>query len=330
MATRHLVILQTKVELPKPERRYDHRARFLCLGSCFAAEMGERLDSKLFDSLRNPLGTLFNPLAVAEVIVRSLSSHWFNEDEFFNHQELWRHFLVHSNLASPLLCESVTRANEKLESLRDSLKSSDVLIMSLGSAYVYELPNTEKVVGHNHKLPLKSFNKRLLQPSEIENRLASVLKLIKEENPNLSVVLTVSPIRHLRDGLHENNLSKASLLLAANGLQADLGFIGYFPAYEILLDELRDYRFYASDMTHPNLQAIDYIWDCFSKTYLTETSQAYCKQVEAIELSLNHRPHHTNTQSYEQFKAGLKNKILALIDQEPRASRFLDRWKSLP
>lgn len=292
--------------------------------------MGERLDSNLFDCLSNPLGTLFNPIAIAELIERALDSHSFTEDEFFEHQELWRHFLVHGSLARPLAHESTLRANQKLDSLRERLQSADLLILSLGSAHVYELQNQRKIVGHNHKLPLASFNKRLLQPSEIENRLRLVLEKLRKETPHLSVLLTVSPIRHLRDGLHENNLSKACLLLAANHLQADLDFVHYFPAYEILLDELRDYRFYASDMSHPSPQAIDYIWHCFSKTYFSETSHALCKRVEAVELSLSHRPHHTNTQAYQQFKEGLKNDIISLIAQQPRASRFLERWKSLP
>ncbi|MDQ8180216.1 GSCFA domain-containing protein [Pelagicoccus sp. SDUM812005] len=321
---------RTPVNLTPSSRSYSHADTFVSLGSCFAAEIGDRLDQSLFDCLTNPLGNLFNPLALAETLIRAIEDQAFQPEEFFEHQELWRHFLVHSSLASTQKEESLKRANSNLSTLRSKLLACDLLILTLGSAWVYQKDGYAGYIGHNHKLPASTFTKRRLAPDEISLTLGRALRLISKLNPELKICITVSPVRHTRDGLHENNLSKASLLLAVDQLRRDFPAISYFPAYELLLDELRDYRFFADDLTHPSKQATDYIWEKFLESYIGDACRFQIEEIETITAMLNHRPQHPDTQQYTTFKASLRKKIRLLATKLPRAAELEKRCDLLP
>lgn len=301
--------LQTEVDLPNPKSEYDHQSQFTCLGSCFATEIGSYLEQRLFPCCVNPLGVLFNPIALAEIGTRAIDQHRFQETEFFQKGELWRHFLVHSSLAAKDISLSLSQANAALHALRGSLLSSNLLVLTLGTAWAYENTQTAQTVAHNHQLPESHFKKRLLAPAVIVQALTPFIRRLQNENPMLKTCLTVSPVRHLRDGLHENNLSKASLLLAIDQLEKDSPRCTYFPAYELLLDELRDYRFYAEDLSHPSESAVKHIWQAFSSTYLSSAAQTNCQKIEAIAAALNHRAQHPDTAEYKRFKEELKRKI---------------------
>ncbi len=322
--------LQTQVTVPTPERSFGHKNTFVSLGSCFAAEIGNRLENALFDCLTNPLGNLFNPLALSEVLTRAIEDRPFDPSEFFEHLEIWRHFLVHSSLASTDKERSVQTANEALATLRQKLIRCNLLILTLGSAWVYQKAGYEGAIGHNHRLPLSDFEKRRLSPDEISHALESALEPIRRANPSLKICVTVSPVRHARDGLHENNLSKSSLLLAIDQLSKGNQAWEYFPAFELLIDELRDYRFYAEDLVHPSPQAIDYIWDKFRNSYFCEDALTLMKEAEAIQSMLNHRTHHTDTSSYAEYKKSLLKKIQDLNQTLPAAARFKESWQQLP
>ncbi len=322
--------LQTKVSLPASEDTFDHQNTFVSLGSCFAAEIGNQLENALFDCLTNPLGNLFNPLALSEVLTRAVEDKTFEPSEFFEHQEIWRHFLVHSSLASTDKESSVQTANEALATLRQKLNGCNLLILTLGSAWVYQKKDYDGAIGHNHRLPLSDFEKRRLSPDEIAHALEAALEPILQSNASLKVCITVSPVRHSRDGLHENNLSKSSLLLAIDQLCERSQIWQYFPAFEILIDELRDYRFYAEDLVHPSALARDYIWDKFRNRYFSDDALALTEEVASIRNMLNHRAHHTDTVSYTEYKESLLKRILHLNRTLPAADQLVKSWQKLP
>jgi len=322
--------LKSELQIPASETKLNHSNRVLALGSCFADEIGGRLQQHLFDCCSNPLGTLFNPLAVATLVERALKDQSFNESEFFEHQELWRHNLIHSSLASTLLSESVQIANTALQTLRTYLCESKLLFITLGSAWIYQLKGSDLTIAHNHRRPLDLFSKRLAKPSEIVSRLSMAIDHLHELTPTLKICLTVSPVRHTRDGLHENNVSKSSLHLSVFELTQKYPHIHYFPAFEILNDELRDYRFYAEDLAHPNKLAVDYLWDRFAKTYFDQTTASRISEISTVLNSLQHRPKHETTEAYRTFKNTLHQNILNLEIHGLETNPLLQKWNQLP
>ncbi|MBK1877019.1 GSCFA domain-containing protein [Pelagicoccus mobilis] len=320
---------RTEVEIPRPQSQFDYSSGLLTLGSCFADEIGTKLADHLFLCVSNPFGTVFNPLAIAALLDRAVEQTRFEEGEFFWHLELWRHNLVHSSLASTTLETSLENANKSLAQLRDKLAESQLLIISLGSAWVYEIQDSKEVVGHNHKRPLKDFQKRLLQPQEIASKLKTTFNRLLANSPQLKVCLTVSPVRHLKDGLHENNLSKASLLLAADRLAQSSPNIEYFPAYEILNDELRDYRFYANDLAHPSSEAVQFIWEHFLKAYLSKSDWSLFEEIRTLQNSLAHSPTHPETKANRQFHRKLLEQIESLSNRGLDTDPLLEKWNNL-
>ncbi len=297
--------------LPAATRR-SHRDRFVALGSCFADAVGERLQMALFPTCRNPLGPVFSPLALAGQLQRALEARPYPEDEFFEQLDTWRHFEVHSSLAETDHAASKAAADAALGALGDSLQTCSVLVLTLGSAWVYRHPATGEHVAHNHRLPLAQFQKLRLAPAAIVDSLEPTLRAFHAARPDASVLLSVSPVRHLRDGLRENNLSKSALLLAASELEAQLPFLEYFPAYELLLDDLRDYRYYADDLAHPSEAAIEYIWQKFAATRFDEATQRLLPDIAQLRANLAHRPRHADTPAHRDFVARVREQIESL------------------
>ena len=316
--------LRSEISIVPSSIRHGHSEPCVALGSCFASEMGQRLRESLIPSCVNPLGTAFNPIALGRMLRRALHKEPFLEEELFHHQELWRHFDVHSALACVDPASSLRSANTQLDLLASSLNQASWIILTLGTAWSYWHRASACDVGHNHKLPLAAFEKRLLAPEEIAEHLSAPLSTLLERKPQLQIILTVSPVRHLRDGFHENTLSKSTLQLATHQLQQRFPTIAYFPAYEILLDDLRDYRFYASDLTHPSEAAIELIWQRFQEAYLDQETQGLCEEIKQLRTSLHHRPLHRDTQQYQDFKAKQSLSIAAL---EQRGLDCSELWQ---
>lgn len=321
---------KSEQRIPKSKTTFSHAETFLSLGSCFADEIGGNLQDHLFDCCSNPLGTIYNPLAISELVKRAISGSSFRKSEFFQSHETWRHNLVHSAYSDIDLDSSVEIANTRLNQLQDYLRESDVVFLTLGSAWLYKPKSSSEIIGHNHRRPMAEFEKKLLDPSEVAAAIASAFNLLIKENPKVEICITVSPVKHIKDGLHENNLSKSSLLLAAQKLTSQYPNTCYFPAYEILVDELRDYRFYAEDLAHPNKLATRFIWDRFCETYFDDTTRDLVRQINSISNSLSHRPQHPQTQSYAQLKTKLRQDITRLEKMNIRVDQLLKRWKSLP
>lgn len=289
----------------------------LLFGSCFAENIGRRLIENKFSVNVNPFGVLYNPASIGQAIGILRENKTFTEADIFQHQGVYRTYLHHSEFSSADKDNFLQTINESREKASDDLKKAEVLLITLGTAYVFDLKETGQVVANCHKQPSNIFNHRKLSVDEI---VFSWTKLIEESlsiNPELKILFTVSPIRHWKDGAHNNQLSKAILLLAIDELISKFSNLYYFPSYEIVLDELRDYRFYAEDMIHPNEVAIRYIWDIFTDTYFDEETKNICKQWQNISRAISHRPFNEGTEEHKQFLKQTLLKVNSLRNKYP-------------
>jgi len=271
-------------------------------GSCFAENIGEKLQKSKFQTLINPFGILYNPASIHASLERILEKKLFSENELFEHEGVWKSFNHHSRFAELSSSEFLHNANKKLEETHDFLQSTDFLMITFGTAWIYRLKESGEVVSNCHKLPVTLFVREKLTPDAIVEMYAKLMEKLLQIRPKIKIMFTVSPIRHWKDGAHENQLSKASLLLAIEQLQ--LLFPDntmYFPAYEIVLDELRDYRFYAEDMIHPNETAIRYIWERFSDCFFSEETKKQLGEIEKINVAMRHRPFNQQSKSFQDF-----------------------------
>jgi esterase/lipase len=309
---------RTQIPIPKSNHLIDYNSKIVSLGSCFAVNMAEKLDYFKFQNSCNPVGILFHPLAIEKLIDFAVSEKQFTENDIFFHNESWHCFDVHSDLSNLSKEELLKSLNAVIKSTNQHITESTHIIITYGTSWVYRNIESNFIVANCHKVPQKQFKKELLSVEEIEESIANTIKLIHAVNPNCNIIFTVSPVRHIKDGFVENQVSKANLISASyTVLQVPpLGAEGaYFPSYEIMMDELRDYRFYAEDMLHPNQVAIDYIWKRFKETTISENAFTTMDQVESIQKSLSHKPFNPNSTSHLKFESKLREKITKLETQ---------------
>ncbi|WP_445381317.1 GSCFA domain-containing protein [Robiginitalea sp. IMCC43444] len=306
----------TEVPVRQGEPLIDYQKPVVLLGSCFAAHLGAKLAHFQFQELTNPLGVLYHPKAIETLIGRSLAGRWYTADDFIQNQGLWRNFEAHSDLAGPDLNQAVTLHNESLQALSEGLKMASHIVITLGTAFVYQLLSSGNWVGNCQKMPASLFEKQLMDPGQLEESLLKALSKIREVNPGVQFLMTVSPVRHVRDGLVENQRSKAHLLTAVHKL-ADSAHVQYFPAYEIMMDELRDYRFYKPDLVHPNAMAIDYIWERFKASWIDPDLTPVLEEVDRIRKGLAHRPLHADSEAHRNFRIKLEGQIKELVGRYP-------------
>lgn len=309
---------RTPVHIPPIHQPLDHRRKGLLLGSCFTEHMGQRmLEAKLPVTI-NPFGILFNPDSIASTLDRLSHPQPFTEQDLIAQGDLWVSLAHHGRFSSTDRSETLSAINQALEQGAEALTRADYLILTLGTAWVYLWKATGTVVANCHKLPASAFERRRLTPEEIVTDLERALI------PHLAhkqILLTVSPVRHAGDGLVENQLSKASLIVAAATLcERHPAAISYFPAYEILMDELRDYRFYQADMMHPSEVARQYIWERFAETRLTPACRALIARIEALHTAMRHRPLNPHSETHRTFCTRMKAEAERLQQEAP----FLD------
>lgn len=309
----------TKTDFMDWSHRLLHSDRLVVMGSCFAEQIGGRLERMKFRTVVNPYGVLYNPLSIAEGLTRLIECRPFTEDELYEFPDGgWNTWMHHSSYSHPDKHTALLTINNHMEKASHQLVESDVLILTLGTAWVYRLAETGKVVGNCHKVPERSFNRQRLKIQEIISALATIIQRTSEINPKLRVLFTVSPVRHLKDGLHGNQLSKSTLLLAVDELcRMYPKQCYYFPAYEIVTDELRDYRFYAEDMAHPSKQAVEYVWQYFVAHCISDDAQQFMQQWEKIARALEHHPFKPQSEQYRQFIHQNLTKILELKEKYP-------------
>jgi hypothetical protein len=300
--------LSTPVALRALETKIDYHSRLLWLGSCFAENMGNQFEQLGFSQLSNPFGILFQPLALQRLVERALQANYFTQTDLVYHNGLWHCFELHSICSNSDPEAMLKQLNAKLNLLKTQLKKATHIGFTLGTAWVYRHLERDEVVANCHKIPQAQFAKELLSVGQIETALQKLIESIQAVNPNVQVVFTVSPVRHSKDGLVENQRSKAQLLVALHQL-LETHKAYYFPAYELLLDELRDYRFYADDLLHPSPLAIRYIWDKWLSISTTPETQALIAEVEAVLKSRQHRPFNPDTEEHQAFLEKLDKKL---------------------
>lgn len=294
----------------KPNKTIDHNSHIVMLGSCFAENIGKELIDCGFDVIVNPMGILYNPKSIASALDRLTSGREFTEEELFHHNGLWASFMHHGSFSNADKNEALRMMNERLHEGHEQLKKATHLIITFGSAEVYERDGN--IVSNCHKLPAREFTHRLLSIEEIENLYTNKMQNIA----SLQTIFTISPVRYMGEGAHHGQLNKATLLLATEQICKTIG-AEYFPSYEIMIDELRDYRYYATDMIHPSEIAVKYIFEQFSETYLTNEAIDTAEEIKNIKKSLSHRPLHPESEEYKKFKQKLSLQIEAITKKYP-------------
>ncbi|AWW31785.1 GSCFA family protein [Echinicola strongylocentroti] len=301
--------LQTTFEIPLFSEPLDHSQEIVTLGSCFSNVMGQKLSERKFNVLNNPFGTLFNPISLLQLIDTTLTNAPFPEELFLKHDGRHLHFSCHSSMAASSKESLLQLLSTTTKKTKEALSSASLLIITLGTAYIHEHNPSGKIVANCHKQPAKEFSKRMLSIDEITQAFATTYQHLNKVNANLNILLTVSPVRHTKDGIPENQLSKSTLRVACGQIAESYDNINYFPSYEIMMDELRDYRFYKDDLIHPSAQAEDYIWERFAKSHLSENAQKQAKHIMAIKTALAHKPFNAESESHQKFLKNLLSKM---------------------
>ncbi len=287
--------LQDKIRLQHP---------LMLMGSCFTEQIGNKLADHKFRVLQNPNGILFNPVSIARAIENYIGQKEYTEDDVFYFNELWHSWDHHSHFSAMDKTSCIAEINNAQRAAFLFLQQSKWLIITLGSSFVYERKEVEdpflSVAANCHKIPNDQFNRRLMRSAEVTTVLQKMITQLQQFNPDLNIIFTISPVRHLREGFIENNRSKAALMEAVHTL-TDQQKVFYFPSYELIIDDLRDYRFYAEDLVHPNYSATNYVWEKFILTCIDPASQALMKELAIIHSARNHKPFNKDSEAHKKF-----------------------------
>ena len=298
-----------------------HSDHVMLLGSCFSDNIGAKMHGALINTTVNPMGTLYNPMSIAHGVKRLIDCEPIAGQDLFMQSGVWNSYDFHSRYSLPDKQATIDRMNNSIEHGHHALHDAQLLTITLGTAIVYRLRSTGEIVSNCHKVPQHEFERKMASVNEMETALHEMLSQLHAFNPQLRVILTVSPIRHIADGLDTNSLSKASLRVAIHEVIAKhRDYCDYFPAFEIMLDDLRDYRFYTSDMVHPSEVAVEYIWQAFQATYLDDRSALAVARCERIHKRLQHRPMSANRETVERFNADTASVVRNLIKEYPYLS----------
>ena len=309
--------LQTKIILKKETKnRINYNSKLVLLGSCFSKNIGNKLTYFKFQTHQNPFGILFHPKAIENLITNAINKKEYVSKDLIFQDERWHSFDAHSNLSSSNQEILLKKLNSSVQATNKKLKKATHIIITLGTSWVYRSIETGAVVANCHKIPQKKFSKELLSIVEINKSLKTIISLLKSINKDINVLFTVSPIRHLKDGFIENTQSKSHLIAAIHNI-VDCKNVSYFPSYEIMMDELRDYRFYSEDMIHPNKIAINYIWEKFSETWFEENTGSIMKEIELIQKGMTHKPFDKNSEKHQNFLQNLESKKEKIRTQFP-------------
>lgn len=299
-----------------------HSDSVVLLGSCFSDNMGGKMHGALINALVNPMGTLYNPMSIASGVQRLIECRPMAGQELFMQSGVWNSYDFHSRYSLPDKQVTLDRMNQRIELGHKTLRQAQLLTITLGTAIVYRLRSTGQVVANCHKVPQHEFERKMASVPEMAQVIDGMLTALHQFNPNLRIIFTVSPIRHIADGLDVNSLSKASLRVAIqNAIVSHQEYCDYFPAYEIMLDDLRDYRFYTSDMVHPSDVAVEYIWQAFQATYLDDRSALAVARCERVHKRLQHRPMSANRETVERFNNDTASVVRNLIKEYPYLSQ---------
>jgi hypothetical protein len=310
------VKLQTQIPIQKVGSPIDYKSNVLLFGSCFAEHISKKFEYYKFQNTSNPFGILFHPKAIEKLLLKALHKQVYTSDDVFYYNERWQCYDAHSKLSHVSKEALLEALNSNVSLTYQSVIKASHIIITLGTAWVYVLKDTQATVANCHKVPQNMFEKRLLSSHEISASLKSVIREVKAVNPNVQFTFTVSPVRHIKDGFVENTLSKSHLIAAVHQVITDERSISnspmYFPSFEIMMDELRDYRFYSEDLVHPNSTAVNYIWELFQNAWIAPNVYPLMKEVDAVQKGLTHKPFNPSSQAHLKFIEGINNKISKL------------------
>ena len=301
--------LTTPIKLSKQNPPINYSSKVLLLGSCFAQNMGAKLEYYKFQQCTNPFGILFHPVAIEKLIARAVNQNWFTSKDVFLQNEQWHCFLAHSKLSNTSKEDLISALNSALEKLRFSLLEASHVVFTFGTAWVYKHLEKDIIVANCHKVPQKEFVKQLLSPDDVSDVLLGIETKLRTINPTCSIINTVSPVRHIKDGLIENSRSKAHLIAGVQEIVSPDKFNYYFPSFEIMMDELRDYRYYKEDLIHPNQTAIAIIWNAFTGSWICPETAALQKKIATIQSGILHTPFNENSKAHIHFKKDLEVQI---------------------
>lgn len=302
---------------PKPSaNKIDHQQKIMLIGSCFAENIGEKLSGSGFNVLQNPNGILFNPLSISTSLRNIIFKQKIDTSLFIRRNDLFFSLQNHSSIFGKTKDELESTLEDAEAKAHNFLKQAGHLIITLGSAFVYKHLRSNTIAGNCHKLPAQDFEKRMLSIEEIVNDYKTLITELRVFDPKLNVIFTVSPVKYLKDGVEENTLSKSTLLLAVNQICKDLKCF-YFPAYELVIDDLRDHRFFKEDLAHPNQEAITYVWDKFSECFFKGETIKLAKDIEAITIASNHTILFPESEEAKKFQSNLENKKKELKTKFP-------------
>ena len=305
--------LQTIIPVSPQSNQIDYNSTILLLGSCFTENIGDQLDYFKFRNLQNPFGVLFHPIAIQRLIRRAVEDVFFTEEDLFCQDGIWHSFEVHSLVNSTSKETMIQLLNEQLSALKTYIQTASHIVLTFGTAWVYRHLTSDMVVANCHKVANKAFSKELLSVEDVSHSVEKIKNAIQKLNEHATVITTISPVRHLKDGFVENTRSKAHLLAGVHGVEE----LYYFPAFELMMDELRDYRFYKSDLIHPNETAIAIIWERFRHVWVAPKTESLQKEIDVIQKGLRHRPFHPKSEAHQVFQESLQQKIDAVMAQLP-------------
>ncbi|NNC95873.1 MAG: GSCFA domain-containing protein [Chitinophagales bacterium] len=317
--------LSTEVKFPDYPFQIEYGDTVIMFGSCFSENISSLLNENKFQVINNPFGILYNPISICNAIRNVCSNKVYTESDLFFQNELYFSFDHHGDFSSTSADSTLDKINDKIAEAKQAITEAKVITITLGTAFVYEKINDKKVVANCHKQPDSEFSRYMLNPETIIKALQSTIFEIRKENADAKFLFTVSPVRHFRDGMIENQRSKASLILAVNELCKRDEAVFYFPAYEFVVDELRDYRFYAEDLVHPNRLAIKMIWGKFITHLISEASRKIMQEVRSIVQAANHRPTNSHTQQHKIFVEDQIKKIDEMQSRYPKVDLSIER-----
>ena len=308
---------RTIVEIDKGRFELNPQRPLMLLGSCFSDNIGDRLISAMWKCAVNPCGVLYNPASIASILSRAIDNKLLSDDDIVATDSRYFSWLFDSHFASIDKASALQKMNDALSLTAEYLSNISCLIVTFGTAWIYELAETQQVVSNCHKFPSNVFHRRKMSVDEIANLWIPLIARLQMNNPELKIIFTVSPIRHFKDGAHENTLSKSTLMLAIDRIISETQHSDYFPAYELVIDELRDYRFYADDMLHPSKVAIDYIWKRFSQKYFSAQTIDLIAKATKLSQRLKHRPLTDNVAQIDKFHGETERLISDFIAAHP-------------
>lgn len=315
---------QLDFSIPPSNVPIQYTDKLIFIGSCFSEHTAQKMKSLGFDLVSNPSGIHYNPLAIAKTLLAVRANEKMIVDQLFESNSIWSSFDFHSSFSAATAPEALQKMNDSLALAAEQLKKASFLFVSFGSAHAYRLKETRQPVGNCHKLPAKLFDKVLLTSAEMEEEWEQLIQNLKAYNPALQIVFTVSPVRYAKDGLVENNRSKANLIGLVHSLTEHFDYCHYFPAYELVIDVLRDHRFYKEDMVHPSPQAIDYIFEQFTSAWIAPAAKELMNRVVKLTQERAHRPLFGDSPEFEQFQLRHNEKFRQLLTEFPFLKLQLD------